>query len=105
MSPRSAELDAYPSMTAARPGRRTLARTTAPWLNPAFIGGPLAELGNWLARPPARAVSASTRRAYRIPRQSALSRGLQSRPYDYARFGSGLELISRESIQAGLGVK
>lgn len=110
MSPRERELDAYPSMSASPSRAENVGQATAPWLNPAFIGGPLAELGNWLVRPAVKAAGASTRRAYRIPRQVPLSRGIQSRPYDYARFGSGameagLPPDIPESIQAGLGVK
>jgi hypothetical protein len=109
MSPKERELDAYPSMTAAPSRAENMGKVTAAILNPGFLAGPLAELGNWLARPAVKAASASTRRAYRIPRQVPLSRGLGSRLYDYARFGSGAGEagISEipESIQAGLGVK
>jgi hypothetical protein len=107
MNPRERELEDYPSMTASPSRAQNIGEATAPWLNPAFIGGPLAELGNWLARPAVKGLSASARRAYRIPRQVPLSRGLGSRPYDYARLGSGEGLPPDipESIQAGLGVK
>lgn len=110
MSPKERELDAHPSMTAAPSRAENIGQEIASWLNPALIAGPLAELGNWLARPVVKAASASTRRAYRIPRQVPLSRGLGSRSYDYARFGSGAQEAGLppdvpESIQAGLGVK
>ncbi len=107
MSPKERELEDFPSMTAAPSRAENIGQETASWLNPALIAGPLAELGNLLARPVVKAASASTRRAYRIPRQVPLSRGLQSRPYDYARFGSGAGAGQDipESIQAGLGVK
>lgn len=106
MASRERDLDAYPSMTAAPSRAENIGQESVAWLNPGFLAGPLAAAGNWLARPAVKGLSASTRRAYRIPRQVPLSRGLGSRPYDYARFGSGAgEADIPESIQASLGVK
>jgi hypothetical protein len=110
MSPRERELDAYPSMTASPSRAENVGQESAAWLNPGFLAGPLAAAGNWLAHPVAKGLSASARRAYRIPRQVPLSHGLRVRPYDYARLGHGAEEVGLsadipESIQAGLGVK